>query len=102
MRSISIFIILLSLAFFAAASPITDQDKREPGGGAASQGGNADWKRSPSVLWCWDVSLAERWVLSLCLGPPRLLQDCGDLCKWRQEARRVLRGNFCFLLVLRP
>jgi len=81
MRSISVLTILLSLAFFAAASPTIDQDKREPGQGggpsvvsplfprffcpywlsllsspttqfpdtAAAPGGNADWKRSPSV-----------------------------------------------------
>ncbi|KAH9053123.1 hypothetical protein EDB87DRAFT_1581220 [Lactarius vividus] len=47
MRSISILALLL-LTFLAAASPIIDQDKREPAG-TSNQGPAIDWKRSPLV-----------------------------------------------------
>ncbi|KAI9450465.1 hypothetical protein BJY52DRAFT_176630 [Lactarius psammicola] len=98
MRSISLLAILLTLAFFAAASPIIDQDKREPGGGGSIQGDNHDWKRSPSVpclggkvhplcwIGCFCVSEKHNELGNLLCGHRSVFYLCGLLLS--SDARR--------------
>ena len=62
MRSISLLATLLTLAFFAAASPAIVQDKREPGSSVISP---------PPLFFCPD------W-LSLLLSPTPQFPYTGD------------------------
>ncbi|KAH8993727.1 hypothetical protein EDB92DRAFT_1815391 [Lactarius akahatsu] len=93
MCSISILAFLLSLAFLATASPIIDQDKREPGG-TSNQGPPTNWRRSPSVT-AQEVAHSSHHIQDeggACLKT-KLQQSCGSITLLRvSRSKRDFRG----------